>query len=296
MTAPGIGGILNAVTFRMRWLAALVLGVWLILVLQRPAAASTPVSLIVSNLNDTAFAVSWLTASNETAQVQVIGGRTYNDDRGVTFTGATHYITISGLVPNTAYQFDVVSGSIKYDNGGAHYTVKTGTTLAPPMPDLIVGRVRNPDGSPALDTIVLFTVQQETTVSAPLSMLVTARDNGLFHINVSDARTLGDPTHYFPFGAATDSLTIQAANANGNGELRVPMDDSRLRAPDPSQTVIIALTTGAQTPTLIVRQPTPTPIPRFSPQAAGGFVVGVGTVIVILIGIVVVAILFIWRR
>ncbi len=280
----------------MRSIAALVLGVWLTLVLQRPAAASTPISLIISNLRDTAFTVSWLTAAPESGQVQVIGGRTFNDDRGVTFTGATHYFTLGGLTPNTPYQFDVVSGGVKYDNGGSHYKITTGTTLPPPTPDLIVGRVRNLDGSPALDTITLITVQQEGTVSAPLSMLLTAPDGGFFHVNLSDARPLGDPTRYFPFGAVTDALTIQVASANGNGEARVLANDARLRAPDPGQTVIIQLSTGAQTPTLIVRQPTPTPIAPISPQAAGGLVVGLGTVVVILIGIVLVAILFIWRR
>ncbi len=281
---------------RIRWLVPLCFLFFLLLLPVRPVAASNPVSLLISNVRDTSFTVSWLTGTSEGAQVQVLGGRTYNDDRGASSAGTVHYITVTGLQPNTLYQFDLVSGSVKYDNEGAHYAVMTGATLPPPTPDLIVGRVQDPDGAKTTEAVVFFTVHQEQSVSAPISMLLTTRDNGFFHVNLSDARVLNDPNHFFTYGSATDALTIQVVNVLGIGSLRVPVSDPRLRTTDPTSTVVVTLNSGAQTPTLIVRQPTPTPIPPAAPVNTEGLMLSVGAAAVILMGILLVAILFIWRR
>ncbi len=279
-----------------RWLVPLLVFVLALFLPLRPVAASNPVSLLISNVRDSSFTVSWLTGTGEGAQVQLIGGRTFNDDRGASSASTIHYVTVTGLQPNTLYQFDLVSGGSKYDNDGAHYAVLTGATLPPPAPDLIVGRVQDPDGAKTTEAVVFFTVHQEQSVSAPISMLVTERDNGYFHVNLSDARVLNDPNHFFNYGSATDALTIQAVNAQGTGSLRVPVSDARLRTTDPTKTVVVTLNSGAQTPTLIVRQPTPTPLPPEAPINTDGLVLSVGAAFVILIGILLVAIQFIWRR
>ncbi len=281
---------------RIRWFILLLVFVLALLLPARPVAASNPISLLISNIRDTSLTVSWLTGTSEGAQVQVIGGRTFNDDRGASFAGTIHYVTVTGLQPNTLYQLDLVSGGSKYDNEGAHYAVMTGATLPPPTPDLIVGRVQDPDGAKTTEAVVFFTVHQEQSVSASLSMLLTERDNGYFHVNLSDARVQNDSNRLFVYGSATDALTIQAVNAQGTGSLRVPVSDARLRTTDPTKTVAVTLTNGAQTPTLIVRQPTPTPLPPEAPVSSGGLVLSIGAAFVILIGILLVAIQFIWRR
>ncbi len=280
----------------LRWFLPFLLFALSVVLSYQPVAASSPVGLLISNVRDTSFTVSWLTGTSEGAQVQVIGGRTYNDDRGASSTSTIHYVTVTGLQPNTLYQFDLVSGSGKYDNGGAHYAVMTGATLSPPTPDLIIGRVQDPDGSKTTEAVIFFTVHQEQSVSAPLSMLLTERDNGFFHINLSDARVQNDPTHLFTYGAATDALTIQAVNAQASGSIRVPLSDTRLRTTDPTKTLVVTMNTGAQTPTLIVRQPTPTPLPPEAPVSTDGLVISIGAAVVIFIGILLVAIQFIWRR
>ncbi len=280
----------------LRWFLPLLLFVPSLFLFYKPVAASNPVGLLISNVRDTSFTVSWLTGTGEGAQVQIVGGRTYNDDRGASSSGTIHYVTVTGLQPNTLYPFDVVSGSGKYDNGGAHYAVTTGATLPPPTPDLIIGRVQNPDGSKTTEAVVFFTVHQEQSVSAPLSMLLTERDNGFFHINISDARVQNDPNHLFTYGSATDALTIQAVNALASGSVRVPVSDARLRTTDSTKTLVITLNTGAQTPTLIVRQPTPTPIPPEAPVSNDGLLISISAAAVIFIGILLVAVQFIWRR
>lgn len=262
----------------------------------RPASASAPISLLVTNARDTLFTVSWLTPAEETGHVQLVGGKTYEDARGPNFKGTTHYVPITGLAPTTAYSFDVVSGGNKYDSGGDHWSVTTGATLPPPVPDLIVGRVKESDGSAASDAIVLFTVQKEQEISAPLSMLLTPADKGFFHVNLSDARPSNDLSRYFEYSTQGDLLTIQAANARGQGLVKVGTGDPRLRASDPNQTLIIELQAPGQTPTIVVRQPTPTPIPAAPSADTSGAWVGLGAVAIIGIGILVAAVVFVWRR
>jgi hypothetical protein len=281
---------------RIRWFTPFLVSIFALFLFPHPIAASSPVGLLISNVRDTSFTVSWLTGAGEGGQVQVLGGRTYNDDRGASSASTIHYVTVTGLQPNTLYQFDLVSGSGKYDNDGAHYAVLTGATLLPPTPDLILGQVQNQDGSKATEAIVFFSVYQEQSVSSPLSMLLTERDDGYFHVNLSDARVQNDPNHLFTYGSATDALTIQAVNAQATGSLRVPVSDPRLRTTDPTKTVVITLNSGAQTPTLIVRQPTPTPIPPEAPVSTDSLVLSIGAAAVIFIGILLVAIQFIWRR
>ncbi|MBI4789847.1 MAG: hypothetical protein HY782_22670 [Chloroflexi bacterium] len=280
---------------RMRVFALIAVGLAL-LVWARPAAASNPISIVLSNVRDTSFVVSWLTGVNEVGKVQLTTGATFNDERGADYAGATHYVVVTGVPSKTTVQFDILSGDSKYTNEGAHYAVTTGTTLSPPPPDLIVGRVRNPDGSNATETILIFTIQHEQGSSAPLSMLLTPKDAGFFHVNLGDARGAQDPTRYFTYGTQTDVLTIQAVNARGTGTIRIPVGDPRLRASDPNQTIVVELSAGGQQPTLVERQATPTPFPATTPQETGVLVVGLGAALFVVIGIIVVAFMFVWRR
>lgn len=248
-----------------RLLAAALLVILASLISIRPVAASDPFNLRISNVRDVSFTVSWSTAANESGQVQLIDGAIYNDDRGANFSGRTHYITVTALQAHHAYSFDVVSGGIKYDNAGAHWTVITGAILAPRPPHLIVGQVKNPDGSDASEAIVFVTIQrhQVPSFSAPLSTLVTAGD-GFFDINLGEARARSNPTSYFAYARGSDhymndSLTIQAIGARGTGSLMVAIADTRLLANAPMPMVVVRLSADMETPTIVVRRPTPTP-------------------------------------
>ena len=280
---------------RMRVFAPIVM-VFALFISVRPVAASNPVSIVISNVRDTSFVVSWLTNVGEIGKVQLTTGATFNDERGVDYSGVTHYVVVNGVPPKTTVQFDLISGDTKYTNEGAHYTVTTGITLSPPPPDLIVGRVKNPDGSNASEAILIFTIQQDQGVSAPLSMLLTPKDGGFFHLNLSDIRAAQDPTRYFPYGNQMDVLTIQAVDARGSGSIRIPVSDQRLRSSDPNQTILVELSPGGQSPTLVVRQPTPTPVPSVTPQETGGLIIGIGAAIFVIVGIIVIAFMFVWRR
>jgi hypothetical protein len=156
--------------------------------------------------------------------------------------------------------------------------------------------VKNPDGSNASDAIVVLTIQRGQAVSAPLSMLVTPADGGFFHVNLSDLRVLNDPSHYFEYSRQGSLLTVQAVNASGSGLVRLDSSDPRLRAANPDATLVVELRAEEQTPVVVVRQPTPTPIPEVPPPDSSGAWVGIGTTALMAIGILVIAILFVWRR
>jgi len=267
-----------------------------LLALARPAFADTPTNVVISNLRDASFVVSWTTAASESAQVVIAGLPPFNDDRGEKFAGATHYVTVGNLQANKAYAFDLISGEKKYDNNGAHWNVTTGATLVPPTPDLILGVAKNPDGSAPVDTIMLFTIQRGSSLSAPLSNLITARDNGFFHVSLSDARGQTDVTNYFTY-AKTDRVIIQALGPKGVGVINLEIGDPRLRATDPAQNVALDLRALQVTPTLQAPQPTAISAPEPAAQSdSGALIIGLTIAGIVVIGVIAVAIIFVWKR
>jgi hypothetical protein len=215
----------------------------------QPAAASDAIHLAITNVRDTLFTVSWLTDEAETGQVQLTDGKVYDDARGSSFAGTTHYVTVNGLQANRQYAFDVISRNKRYDRGGTHWTVKTGTALAVRAPDVVFGKVRNPDGSNAIDVIVFSIIDrvQQGVGSAPVSTLVTASDNGAFSLNLGETRASSDPTKYFEYAVNSDRymnncVTLQAVGERGAGLLSVDAGDEGLRAKDAGQWLVIRLT------------------------------------------------------
>lgn len=214
-----------------------------------PAVAGSPNHLVISNVRDTFFVVSWLTAETTTGQVQLAGDTPYDDDRGANFRGATHYVTVARLGARHTYMFDVISGGKKYDHEGAHWTVTTGLALPSFPSDPIAGKIVDSAGSNVTEAIVFFAIDRQATiasdgVSGPLSTLVTAQDGGTFHVNLREARAMGDPTRYYGYGTEGDSRTtlmISAMGAGGSGMAAVDIGDKRLRASDPEQWLVIQL-------------------------------------------------------
>jgi hypothetical protein len=264
-----------------------------------PASAGDPPNFIVSNINDNSFVATWTTAESEIGQVQLINGATFHDDRGEQFSGKTHYVTVGGLSPETAYQFDVVSGGNKYDRTGIHYSVMVGARLDPPIPDQIIGQANNPDGSSATEAIIFFTIQSPRGVSSPLSMLLREHDAGVFHVNLSDARVMSDPTHYLSY-SQDDQVTIQAINPFGLGMLALTINDPRLRAIDPKQMAVVVMREIAVSPTIVAQPVTPTPRPATNQSVSGDSLmligIGIGIAGLVMIGVLAIAVTFVWKR
>jgi len=153
-----------------------------------------PKKVKITNVNHDQFTVSWIT--NQEAMGYVKHGKTPTlsttiaDDReqrsGTSISLKTHYVTVSGLQPNTKYYFKIGSGSEKnlYDNNGRPYEITTAPSLgASPPPQLANGNILTATGSPASGAIIYLTLSGAT----PLSALVA--NDGSWVVDLASALT-----------------------------------------------------------------------------------------------------------
>ena len=174
-----------------------------------------------TNVRDTSFNVSWTTNQLTTGEVRYGTNpanldQTAYDKRGATTSDDTHYAILTGLTPETAYYFDVVSDGTVDDNNGNHYSVTTGPTLVLPSSDTIYGQVFKSDGTtPAQGTIVYITLEDNDSLgssdqAAKMSSLVDS--SGYWFANLGNART-SDLSAYFDYSASGDSVMLLAQGA-----------------------------------------------------------------------------------
>lgn len=157
----------------------------------KATGSSEPQSILITNLSDTSFSVTWLTSQplpgsltyrskNSTDQVAL-------DDRDVDITDKpksylTHHITVRNLTPATNYEFTIISGDKNYQDAGKPYSVttapklETGSSLEPAY-----GQVTNSQNQPAEGALVIINLPQ----SLPLSTLVKASGNWLIPLNMA---------------------------------------------------------------------------------------------------------------
>ncbi len=185
---------------------------------------STPLTVPVytfgprlTNISNAKFTVSWTTESAVTGWIEY--GRSIDapgawnpvyDVRGQPVVSKTHYVTVSGLDPSwtQGYTFDVISGGVRDNNGGSHYSISTGPTLSPPATEAIYGTVNKTGGStPADGTIVYITAQG----GKALSDLVGRTGSGYWTVNLGEMRTTDLSTYLSHSDATLITLTAEGA-------------------------------------------------------------------------------------
>ncbi len=211
------------------------------------ATPTTPASVTISkvrvtDVRDIAFTVSWVTDrpagdgvryGTGPAQLNQIVG----DVRGAGNNSNTHYVTATGLTPNTTYYFDVISGGSVDNNGGKRYQVTTGPTLSPIAPSTVFGQVFQADGETlANGTIVYLQVVNHNGAgspgtSAPLSALVQF---GYWAIDVNEARTINLNSHFIsPEQGDQIALEVQGTADDVMAYAEVPLDKTVTTAVTP---------------------------------------------------------------
>jgi hypothetical protein len=194
----------------------------------------------ISSVNDVSFVVSWTTDTATNGSVDygttTSLGNTATDSESST---TTHYVTVTGLNPNTTYYFQVNSGSTTDDNGGSYYQVTTGPLLTIPSPAAIYGTVYESDGStPLANAIVYLWVEDADgsgTSGSSQRIAVRTDGSGVWYYNLSSLRVPDASTSY-TYNAGSDELYLvaQGGSAGCVGELNAPQPDGPLSVTIPA--------------------------------------------------------------
>lgn len=177
----------------------------------------------MSNIGSSKVTISWVTANRERAQIYY--GEKYPftgiafDARGKKYKGKTHYMTITNLKPNTTYYYDIVSGGVKYNNDGTHYTVTTGPVLDPAVDsDIVYGMALTKNGkAPIEDAIVDIKLKDKDGVgtSGESQLCSTLPDaKGYWYVNLKNIR-IKELDSYFDYTKDKDCLIANIRGCEG---------------------------------------------------------------------------------
>jgi hypothetical protein len=165
-------------------------------------------TIVISNLTDTNFVISWRSSEKEEGYCKYGISKTeinneMRDSRdSITTRGKyySHYIESPRLEPDTTYYFEVYSGTKVYDNDGVKYSLKTLSTLSSPPPlETRAGKVIN--ASDPSDWVLIFRIMDNDELgtsgsSGDISVLPDV--NGKWVLVMGDARS-EDGSSYFSF-------------------------------------------------------------------------------------------------
>lgn len=195
----------------------------------------------ITNVWENGFTVSWTTDTASDGHVDygptAALGNTVADAVAST---TTHYVDVSGLLPETIYFFQIRSGSTTDDNGGAYYSVTTGSVLGGnPGSHNLYGYLFESNGTTAVPNAIVYLQLQDADGSPATgdSAWVSARtdNSGLWFYNLSNIRTV-DGTGRFGFNQGADNVRLiwqggifGAVGEVGNEDVRtIPAANTRI--------------------------------------------------------------------
>src|SRR3990167_992458 len=185
----------------------------------RAAAGGEPVDLVIGNISDQSFSVSWTTAEQVAGGV-FLGTRRINDVRDLKTKlseSTTHLVTVDGLEQAKGYEFRVESGGEEYDSQGRPFAVTTAVSLGGSLPvsDVAQGIVKTGGGAGAGGTIVYAQLPGGQLLSS-----MTA-DSGNWVMPLSTSRT-ADLSGWLSYDRVATVYTIRAdGGAGGKATARV---------------------------------------------------------------------------
>jgi hypothetical protein len=194
--------------------------------ISRASVSQTPQDVMISNISDTTFSVSWITqeATNGIIAVEEVGGTKYTsfDDRDQVpaspsekpkiGTYTTHMVTVRGAKPSTTYRVRLIVNGKSFQNGNTPYEIKTGTAISEQASTIepAFGTITLSNEQAAEGAIVYLTPEGGQL----LSTLVTA--SGSWVIPLHHART-ADLQTYLPTTERLDeNITAQTAQGDAS--------------------------------------------------------------------------------
>lgn len=198
------------------------IGIW-IWIWQRNSVGVTsneivPQSVKITNIADNKFSVSWTTQAPTVGYVEYgsVGeklDKQKGDDRGESYAGLTHHITVTDLQPATNYAFRILSGekSQRFDNNGSVYTAQTGVTISSvPAARSLYGSV----SGASEDTIVYIALPDAQPAS------ITLNSSGTYSVPLSTIRN-GDLTQFVSYDPAATIVALTLDNGVAKSEVNV---------------------------------------------------------------------------
>jgi hypothetical protein len=169
------------------------------------AAPATVISAVhVGTVTSSSVTITWVTDAYTDGCVNYGTAAVSEYSRcDYSYFSQLHLVELTNLQEATTYLFEVVSGGVTGNNGGAYYSFTT-THAGAGAPAVLYGRVQKPDSSPAADVIVSATLYHSTAASHAL-VAHTAYD-GVWLLNLGD---LKNPitNDVLPYSSG-DSITI----------------------------------------------------------------------------------------
>lgn len=131
----------------------------------------TPNNVTVGNITDVGFAVSWMTSQPTKGAIfygksESLGDGTASDDRDLSSPDGkypTHFVRVTGLLPETKYYFKISSGTSSF---GDPYSVTTGKKIEATPADPIFGKAFDASGNPASGAIAVWEAPGQTKIIA----------------------------------------------------------------------------------------------------------------------------------
>lgn len=129
----------------------------------RAAVSSTPKNVNIYNLSESGASVSWQTDEATTGFVQTgilqQQKSVYRDDRDLDTPQPhkLHFVTLTNLIPNTTYYYQIYSGQTIYPNIPATFTTLPPTETLNWSP--VVGTILNADNRPTDEALIILELE-----------------------------------------------------------------------------------------------------------------------------------------
>lgn len=188
----------------------------------RAAPNEEPKNIQISNVTSNSFTVSYVTDSEVLGSIQY--GTSERNQPNQETSGSTasqlHIITVEGLSPNTTFYFTITSGRNQFTDNGQPFVVKTGQTIQNEAQNVktITGKIQNPDGSNASNTLVFLTTDNANIISTQ------TESDGTFEISTAPLLT-SDLTSYYPL-SENQKMSLSAVSALGDAKALFFLDNS----------------------------------------------------------------------
>lgn len=233
--------------------------------LPRAAPEHVPQKVKITNLSESGFVVSWVTAEPSIGFIKYSDNpinlsQTAKDDRdqlsGTQGEYRTHYISLQNLKPNTTYYFKLGSQKEQlFDNNGQPFAISLpAATSDKPPADTAFGTILTAVDTPAEGAIIYLTIDGAT----PLSALV--KQNGSWAANLALARMQTNLAAFATYDPETTVINMLVQTNEGE-----PTTASTTTNNDqPVPTIIIGRSNVFNQSVA----PTPNPTPHPSPESS----------------------------